>query len=429
MKPLLTNNLLSAFTAGVLFVLSVPVVMQYRIFPVEGTSYIVFLLFFLLNIANILYCLFIKSETVKSEAVKNIFTWSIILIVFVGAMWTSIADRGRIAPGQNYQTHDIILQLESAIRYVTRGKNPYKETYFGTPMEKWHYAEEGKDTVNPALYHFVMPPWYLLSAYPFYFMSMRTLGYFDGRMPLLFAASGSLVLFFFWIKQKSIARLAVALIALNPATIQYLIEGRSDFMVFFWFVLALYLLEKKKIAFSALVFAAAVMTKQTVWFAMPVVLGYQWFAQKLHWRIIVKFFLIVSVTSLLLAAPFLIWDWKAFVDSVIFYLAGNSANSYPISGYGLGMLLYSAGFIANIHAYYPFSLWQFILGLPLFVWGIRKFRVYRTISMVFIVHAVTLFVIWYTSRYFNNSHVAYISLLMIAGIFKYWDEIVSTKYE
>ena len=269
------KNVFSAFSACLLFIVTIPVVMGYKIFPGDGTSYVLFLFYFLLNISNIFYSLF-----GKNSLVKNILIWSIVLIVLVGSLGSAIIDRGKIAPGQNYKTHDIILQLEAGLRYLGEGKNPYKETYFGTPMEKWHYGEGDKDTVNPALYHFVMPPWYLLSAYPFYFVSMRTVGYFDGRMPLMAATIGLLIVLFYWIKNKDIARLAVICIGLNPASMSYLIEGRSDMLVIWWFVLSLFFIEKKHYVMSAVSLALAAMTKQTAWFAVPIVLGYLWFGKR-----------------------------------------------------------------------------------------------------------------------------------------------------
>lgn len=422
MRTLGGKNVFSAFSACLLFIVTIPVVMGYKMSPGEGTSYALFLLYFLLNIGNILYSLFAISGSRPAETVKNVLTWTIVLLVLAGSMGSAIIDRGKIAPGQNYKTHDIILQLEAGLRYLGDGKNPYKETYFGTPMEQWHYGEGDKDTVNPALYHFVMPPWYLLSAYPFYFVSMRIVGYFDGRMPLLTATIGLLIILFYWIRNKDIARLAIICIGLNPASISYLIEGRSDMLVLWWFVLSLFLIEKKHYVLSAISLALAAMTKQTAWFAVPIVLGYLWLGKKLSVKQLVSYSVVGFLVAVLLMAPFLVWDAKAFLDSVIFYLSGNSPNSYPISGYGLGMLLIGLKIISDTHAYYPFIIWQLVIGGTGTIIGILAFRKYNSIGMVCLIHAVTLFLFWYTSRYFNNSHVAYIATLLVIGVFKLWDE-------
>ena len=127
-------------------------------------------------------------------------------------------------------------------------------------------------------------------------------------------------------------------------------------------------------------------------------------------------FMIVGGMAVLFCVPFIIWNAHAFFDSVIFYLSGNTAHGYPVSGYGLGMVLYEKGIIKNIHDYYPFFLWQAIAGgvalIIGFIWMMRK----PTLSRLIIAHAASLLVIWYVSRYFNNSHVAYISSLFILGM-------------
>ncbi len=422
MKTTQGKNLFSAFVATLLFIVTIPVVMGYKMTPGEKTSYGLFFLYFLLNIGNILYSLFTQVSSKKVELVKTLCTWAIIGVVLIGSIGTAIVDRGRIAPGQDHKTHDIILQLEAALRYLGDGKNPYKETYFGTPMEKWHYGEGNVEVVNPALYHFVMPPWYLLSAYPFYFVSMRTLGYFDGRMPLLAATIGLLVILYVWIKNKDIARLAIICIGVNPASMNYLIEGRSDMLVLWWFILSLFLIDKKQYIWSAVAIALAALTKQTAWFAVPLALGYLLITKKTSWKQFLLYIITGGLVGTLFVVPFLLWDAHAFFDSVIFYLSGNSPNSYPISGYGLGMLLIGLGAIRDTHAFYPFVWWQLGLGIPGLIVAISAFKKYQSTGYICIFHAITLFLFWYTSRYFNNSHVAYIATVFCIGVFKIWDE-------
>lgn len=409
--------------AVLLFALSIPVVMKYRILPVEGTPYWLFGILFFVLLINLLVSLY--SSAFKKfinisffKIVSLVFT---LLIVVGGVMWTAMVDRSKVAPV--YGVHDITLQQEAAMRFLLVGKNPYKETYFETPLKDWHYGELGKDAVNPALFHFVMPPWYLLFPFFFYFPSTALLGFFDGRMSLLFLLVVLLVTIYLWFKDKGIARLAIALTALSPAVIDYLVEGRSDMFAFSWFILSLYLLDKKKWLWSSIVFALAVLSKQTIWFAIPFYFVYAWLMLKksLH-HTSIRVFLPFIVTTVFLTIPFLLWDAKAFFDSVVFYVSGNSPNSYPVSGYGLGMLLYEFGVISDIHAYYPFLLWQLAIGLPVLIgsmyWMVRK----PVFSRLLISYGVTLMVIWYVSRYFNNSHLGYLSSVFMLGVLKDWDE-------
>ncbi len=411
-----------ALDALLLFVLAVPVVMHYRILPIAGTPYWLFGLLFLILLLNLIVSVYpyvIKKLSLTGR-LKNLFLALTLMIVVGGTVTTAIVDRSKTAPV--FGVHDIILQQEAAMRFLLEGKNPYKETYFGTPLEDWHYAEMEKDTVNPALYHFVMPPWYLLFPFPFYFLSLPILGFFDGRMPLLATLLGLLIVIFYWFKDKQLARLAVTITALSPATIDYFIEGRSDVFALFWLILSLFLLERRRIFWSAFIFGLALWSKQTIWFVLPFYMVYLWIFYRKSLKQTVLALIPALAISFFLAGPFLLWDTKAFLDSVVFYLSGTSVNSYPISGYGLGMLLYEWGIIKNTHAYYPFILWQSLIGLPVLVgllWWLTKKSV---LSRLLLGYGVTLMIFWYLSRYLNDSHLGFLSSVFTLGILKDWDE-------
>lgn len=406
------------FDAALLMALSVPVMMEYRIYPTEATPFWWFGILFFLMIGNIMLALYRQDPKAKTgiryELLRNGITWVVIAAVLGGTMVTSIMDRGRIAPGLNYEVHDIVLQLESAVRYLGDGINPYKATYFGTPLETWNYSETGNENaVNPALYHFVMPPWYLVFSFPFYWVSHRLIGFFDGRIPLLFSCVLLLIYVARLIRNPSIRRTAVILTALSPATVHYLIEGRSDIFALSWTVMAVYFLNFRKPAISALLFALAVASKQTVWFAIPLyVAAFRYtYATKQFIRAAVVF---LSVTAAVIL-PFLIWDFRAFTESTIFYLSGNTLNGYPISGYGLSMLLYQWGIIRDIHQYYPFVIWQLIIGGLVILITLGGFKRKYLSGEFFIWYGLVLFAFWYTSRYFNNSHMGFLSSLFILG--------------
>lgn len=408
--------------AILLFAFSIPVVMGYRILPVTGTPHWLFGVLFLLLITNIFLAL--KRATGKWQTfivqAREHIVWFILIIVVGGTTVTAIVDRSQTAPV--FGVHDIILQQEAAMRFLLSGKNPYKETYFGTPLASWHYDESGKTAINPALYHFVMPPWYLLFPLPIYAVSIPIVGYFDGRMALLVTLAGLLFVLSKWFKKRPIALLAITLTALSPATINYFIEGRSDIFALFWFIWSLYLLEKKQLFWSSVIFGLALMSKQTIWFAVPFYLALLWVERK---KDIPSTFLyggIAAIVSLLVAGPFLLWDFRAFFDSTVWYLSGNTAHGYPISGYGLGMMLYELHAISDIHAYYPFIIWQILFGLPIFIISLKWFLQKPTIWKMIIGYSLSLSVFWYMSRYFNNSHLGFLSSIFAIGALKYMDE-------
>jgi hypothetical protein len=396
-----------------LLLCGMPLVFKYRIFPINGTSYIYFLLFFILNVINFIsvFTDIFDNFLLKKQSFYIILSLLILSISFFGTITTAIIDRGRTAPGQAYGVHDIVLQLESALRFLSARKNPYLETYFKTPMVKWHYDEEGKTAINPALYHFVMPPWYLVFSYPFYFLSMRTLGYFDGRIPLLFCLIGIVYLLFKWFKNQDLALFISILILLNPITVDYTIEGRSDLFALFWLILAYWLLINKKFIFSAVIFALAILSKQTIWFFIPFYI-YSYFKIDSQKKYLWSSAFIFIITGLVLTMPFIIWNYRAFIDSTVFYLSGNTPNGYPISGYGLAMIFRELKFVKSIHEYYPFIIWQVVFGLPVLIWSFRWLRNKYNHHRIFWVYTVFLGVIWYTSRYFNNSHIGFLTSLV-----------------
>lgn len=412
--------MLGIISAVALLALSVPVVFRYRILPVDGTPYWLFGILFFVLLFNLLLSFFPHVVGKKlQERIKTLFLWTTLTIVLGGTMVTAMVDRSKTAPV--YGVHDIILQQEAAMRFFLGGKNPYKETYFGTPLASFNYDEPGNpDAINPALYHFVMPPWYLLFPFGFYFVSIPLLGYFDGRMPLLFTAFALLVLISRWFKSKDLGAIAIIFTALSPATVDFVIEGRSDFFALFWFIWALFLLEKKRVFVSAIVFALAIASKQTIWFSAPFYLAYLWWTVERTkvWQSMA----LALGTVLLVAGPFLLWDANAFLESTVFYLSGNAQRPYPVSGYGWGMVLWSMGVIADLHAQYPFVLWQVAVGFPVLLVFLRLLKKKTRLSYLLLGYASFLFVVWYFSRYFNNSHLGYLSSVFVLGGLKMLDE-------
>lgn len=382
-----------------LLALSLQWPLKYRIFPMEGTPYILFGIYFVL--------LFVYAALGKKWRVKLVVLFAIIGIAAGGPLVTAIVDRSRVAPV--FGVHDIILQLEAAMRYLIGGINPYAATYFGTHMEAWKYAELGKDAVNPALYHFVMPPWYLLFTF-FFYPFVKIFGFFDGRLPLLFTYFGTLAILAVWIKDYQKKILAITIVAFHPVMFDYLLEGRSDYFAFFWLLLALFFWQRKKFVVAAAVYALALLSKQTIWLSLPFVLFY---ARSKRPLVLGAF---IGTIALILG-PFLIWDAAAYWESTVAFLQGATPVSYPVAGYGWGMVLYQFGVIKDIHAYYPFIYWQIGVALPVLFFLMHWLGEKLSTARLLIAYSIFLFVFWYFSRYFHNSHLGYISLVLSVGYF------------
>ncbi len=397
-----------------LLILVTPFIMTYRLSP-EETPYWLFGIIFFMLLLYLIFDLVAKNK----DRYQSILLWVIIAIVIGSAYYSAIVVRHQTAP--IYNIHDIALQQESAVRFLLHGKNPYASTYFGTPLEEWNYSVK---ELNPALFHFVMMPWYLLFTLPFYAFSVSIFGFFDGRMPLVFLFFTTLFLAWKLAKNNEKRRQFIALLAFNPATLGYFLEGRADFFMFAFLFLAFFLLEKEKYFLSGIPMTLAFATKQSVWPIFPFYFAYL-FVKKRKSLVKAVLSLVPFVFTFgLIVLPFFFWNQKAFLESTLFYLSGSTPNSYPVAGYGWGMLLRQQGFIKDVHAFYPFWVWQVIVCLPLgfflLRWLIKTPAVWKLITC----YGIFTFVFWYFSRYFNNSHLGYISSVFLTAYF--WQEKTSS---
>ena len=87
--------------AVLLFALSIPVVMQYRILPIDGTPYWLFGLLFLVLVLNVLLAhrsmIFVKTNALIERA-RDILILIVLIIVVIGTSITAMVDRYRVAP-------------------------------------------------------------------------------------------------------------------------------------------------------------------------------------------------------------------------------------------------------------------------------------------------------------------------------------------
>ena len=196
----------------------------------------------------------------------------------------------------------------------------------------------------------------------------------------------------------------------------YTIEGRSDFFMLGFLFPALFFLYKEKNLISALFMGLAFGVKQSAWPILPFYIAYLWF-RKRNSKDFQRTLGIFIGTFAIIVLPFFLWNPKAFIDSTILYLSGNTEHAYPISGYGFGMLLNQFGIIRDIKNNFPFVIFQLLLGIPLLIYLLKYLKKNISVKNLILVYAIFLSVFWYFSRYFNNSHIAYISILITMAYF------------
>lgn len=401
--------------AVLLLLLSLPIPLTYRVLPGE-TPYWLFGIYFL---ALILYVL-IDQKVIKHRLMQNSgrfklgLLWVCILIAGVAPLVAAIW--GRIGAPPEYGVHDIILQTESAVRFLLDGVNPYATDYLGTPLGKFNYTESGASATNPALYHYVMPPGYLLQNVFLYVPFMSLFGFYDGRILNVAAYLGILLIVSLWARPTGKKLFMLIMVAFPPLMFHYLLEGRSDYPALFWLLSALFLLVKRKFTLSLLSLVIGLLTKQTIWFAVPFYLYYLWREAGREKFFDWKMWLWPMVVGATIIGPFIRWDARALWDSTVGFLIGTTVVNYPVAGYGWSMVLLQMGFIRDIHAYYPFIIWQALVCIPLGLVLFKWWRTKLTVGRFLIVYGVWLFGFWYFSRYFHNSHLTYLALVISLGL-------------
>ena len=413
------KNLRFSLSSILLPILVIPIIMTYRINAGE-TNYLQFGAIFLCFFANLLIDVLNLNNNLYVK-LKYFFFFAVLVLAVGGAFVSSIVVRHQVAPV--FQIHDIILQLEAAIRFFLDGINPWQATYHNTHMAAWHFS----DTLeNPALYHFVMMPMYLLFSLPFYWLSNHTIGYFDGRIPLFLLFFSLIPLIFALVKDREQRFLFTLILLLNPAMFLYTLEGRSDYFMFAFLFASLCLLYWRRYGWAGVAMALAFTVKQSVWPILPLYIIFIYINSNgliQTTKRLLSFVLVFTGITL----PFFLWNPQAFLNSTVLYLSGNTVHSYPISGYGLGMLLHQFGIIKDLSASYPFIVWQIIIIGPLLVSLYLLLRKNTSVRMFIFTYGILLFAYWYLSRYFNNSHVAYLSMVFITAYF--WPDDKAIKHK
>ncbi len=327
------------------------------------------------------------------------------------ALGAQIMLRHQISPIE--YAHDGAVQTEEAARFIRNGVNPYAADYRGTVFGYYaDYFSLGARP-NPAWDHYVYLPATFLLVAPSQSLAEKTIGWFDVRMVYFFAWAGAIALLA-WLVPARYRDLAIIMTAFNPLTAKFFIWGYNDFVVLFYLVAAIVCLKKGSLGFSSLAIGLAVATKQSAWLFVPFYLaGVLGQPKPAGWkRKIVKLWPGLAA-AVLLVAPFLLWSPTDFFDDVWRFASGSAALSYPTSGLGLGQWLVSSGVLRSQYDYWPAGIFQAILGVPLLILTLWRQRQANTFSNLFQHYGLLLFGVWFVARYFNDSHLGYLTLIFI----------------
>ncbi len=380
----------------------------------------------------------------------KLIIFSLICLITVGKTFYNAVNL-RHQMGNSYPVYDNVIQLEEGVKYILQGKNPYSETYVGTPLEPWFSSKE----LSVSLYHFVTLPFYVLFSAVASIPANLLFGFFDERMVHLISLITCVFLIAKLIKNTEKKIIALTLFIFNPAFIHYFLEGRNDIFVFSLLFVSLYFLHTKRFLWSALFFGLGFVSKQSSWLMLPFYFYYIYLTVKPRESFKSKFFpltkldstfsrvsnkvtvknfnskytsIILNVISktwpffvvtVALFMPFIVWDFRSFFQDIYLYPGGGLPTSYPISGIGASMLFLRLGLIASPQAYFPFWILQILFAIPLLSILLLWLKKKPSISLLTLGYSLFLFTYWIFSRFVMESYIGFVSILILIGIIFY----------
>lgn len=352
----------------------------------------------------------------QRESVRHLARFGIVtlMVMFLVAVPTWLEIQARRATAPFTHIHDGAIQTEQAIQFLLAGKNPYVEDYTQTPMAQWEPYFGLEPASNSALFYLPYLPFSFIAPLPFYLASQAWLGFFDLRIYQLTLFVGLFYLLFQLTHDWEHKFALAILLPLNPLFVSPFIEGRNDVVVLWWLVLMLYFLQRRWIAMATLALGLACAVKATAWFAVPFFLAHLWLNGWRDRRVwiarVVGPFLLIGITFIL---PFMIWDAHAFVTDTLWY----QSSAFHITGQGFSQILLGMGILADKWAAFPFTLVQFLIGLPTLMVLVRWQAARPTLRRMVAAMAGLGFVVGYFGRAFADNHIGFILSLGLLALY------------
>jgi hypothetical protein len=347
---------------------------------------------------------------------------AIIGLVVILPTMVAIGNRHDTAPYRDI--HDSPLQIELATGMLLHGQDYYRATYFHTPLAQWWPV----GPPNPALYHTDSLPFQEELTVPVMLVAKATIGWFDERFIYLLCFGAVLALALALARTPTSRLALVAGLGLNPLFVPTFIVGQNDVLVLAELMGVLALARTRRRRMALLLLGITLATKETALFLLPFLLLWMagqeglgrgaaasarqrlaWLARSLGW---------VALPVAVLVGPFILWDAHAFFTSTVGFVEGTAPHPFPIrglGGYGFASFVLFGHLVRSSAAYWPFGIVQALVAGPvalLLLW--RQWRD-NTLSRAAAGYATTLFLMYYFSRFFHSSFIAFtLSLVLLA---------------
>lgn len=355
-------------------------------------------------------------------ATKLGLLFGIIAILVVGNTLWVVSMRHFTDPAQF--AHDGgVLMPESAMDFIAQGKNPYIESYRGTPMEKAFPN-------GPGLTHYPYLPWTFLASIPLRALANDMWGWWDERFMYLLGFAFIVGVAPLLCRSRREGLILTAMLGLNPVMANDLVYGMNDYFILFWIVLSIFLLRARLTVASLFALGLACASKPTAWFLLPFYFLYLYglhhdqklslpaFARWIGWSA-ARAWPVLLVLALIVG-PFAVWSWHDLYDDVWLYNLGNTTDTVPVKGWGFSNLILLWGLLKDKYAYFSFFPIQALFGLPLFAWMLWRQWRQNTLNVALTNYALFLLVFLFFSRYINYNYIGYILAFFGLG---YWVDL------
>jgi hypothetical protein len=286
------------------------------------------------------------------------------LIVAVVVVPTAAFVAYRSQTGIPVHVQDGSYQTEIAAAGLLQGRDPYGGDFAAAGMARWPMYSD--PALSAGLHHYPYSPLTVLYAIPVV-VAAGLAGLPPDLRPLLLLTGGLA----FWIILRLpwpwTSRYMVAtLLFLNP--LMFWQDGRNDSLWLAALIAAVGLAASRRwtLACWALGISAAFKL-----FALPylplmgLLLLMGWRERHLDGRAALLGGLGLVVPIVITVAPFLAWSPAAFIGDTVGFTSMAGPHGYPIRGYGLSVLLLSAGILPSPYAAFPFGLLQAAVGTVL----------------------------------------------------------------
>jgi hypothetical protein len=333
-----------------------------------------------------------------------------VAVLYAGPVIGGIA-RWHLVPSPTALIGDGAYQMQLARNVLMGGVDPYGFNYAGTGLER---APWNQPFPNPSLHHLDYWPGTIVLPLPLQAAFQGVLGWWDERIWLLLAAMAV------WILLRRLVpgaggRMAAIAFFLIPGHSLLAILGDNDLPMVALLLGAALAVGNRRFLVGGLLIGLAIATKQTALIAVPILAAYA-VGHQVGWGRFLRAAGVAVTAVVVLLAPFVLWNARAFVaDTVLFNFAGG-AEAYPIQGLGLSSILLQAGIIHGARDAFPFLLIQLplVIAVWLLAWR-RLIRVPRAAELI-LWCGLAFFVFLFTNRFAQQTYILLGVELILAGL-------------